>query len=902
MVETAPLTGLVVDIEGRVDKLEKAMAKANAIQKRGTTDMERRAKQSTRIMEDTYAKSADKIGTTISNMFANFSKGGAALVGAGGAVLALKEIADSVAEVSRESARARVTTQTWQQWRYVAIATGASIDGMTDALKELNIRGAEFAMTGKGSAADAFARLGYTASDVAERLKDPTRFIDELIGKLQKLSSGEQALNIDELFGGTGAEELSKMLGLSVGQLQKLRSEAATFSNEQIEAAQKVSAEWDTMWNNFMIRAKGAAIEGVGVAKSVVEAIRGLKTERELQFERDWTPDKIAERLQQERLRNLTAQRQDLADQIAAVEATPVARVLGQRGIDERNTALDDMRKQLIALDARIKEVTEEGQKLNEKVKELDTSGNTLAATLARNTASAANFKTALAELKALVPDLKAELDSLAQSNAMETAYQKAARNARSWGELMQATDIANRARSVATFGQHNNMLDLIGAAEGTDKGRGYNETLDYGRWTGGAVNLTGMTLDQVRALQRQMLADPANRALYGNGLGSSAVGRYQITGRTLESLIQELGLSGDRLFDEATQDELARALLRRRGNDPAELRNEWEGLRRVDDSTIRNTYAGTPTAARALDPTPGQQRQTDLLKQQTDARRNLNQSVQEGLDLARFQQSISGMSERQQRIELEVYRALQQAKRDGITLSNQEVQKLREKIMMTDALSQKNQQVQASTEGLRNAQQFFAEGFTSSLSGLLTGTTTLQQAVQNLLNSLIDASLQAALLGKGPLSGLFGTAGGTGLLGMLFGFSSGGYTGDGGKYEPKGIVHGGEVVWSQDDIRRAGGVATVEAMRLGKPGYDKGGLVGSPARLAPVSSERRGSAVTAQAITINSPVTVNATGGDPQQNADLARQVAKEHETMMRGLVRQELFIQMKPGNLLNR
>lgn len=45
-------------------------------------------------------------------------------------------------------------------------------------------------------------------------------------------------------------------------------------------------------------------------------------------------------------------------------------------------------------------------------------------------------------------------------------------------------------------------------------------------------------------------------------------------------------------------------------------------------------------------------------------------------------------------------------------------------------------------------------------------------------------------------------------------GFYGGGYTGDGGKYDPAGIVHKGEVVWSQDDIRRAGGVSNVEAMR----------------------------------------------------------------------------------------
>ena len=48
------------------------------------------------------------------------------------------------------------------------------------------------------------------------------------------------------------------------------------------------------------------------------------------------------------------------------------------------------------------------------------------------------------------------------------------------------------------------------------------------------------------------------------------------------------------------------------------------------------------------------------------------------------------------------------------------------------------------------------------------------------------------------------------------YGFSSGGYTGPGGVNEPAGIVHKGEVVWSQDDIKRAGGVQAVEGLRNG--------------------------------------------------------------------------------------
>lgn len=55
-------------------------------------------------------------------------------------------------------------------------------------------------------------------------------------------------------------------------------------------------------------------------------------------------------------------------------------------------------------------------------------------------------------------------------------------------------------------------------------------------------------------------------------------------------------------------------------------------------------------------------------------------------------------------------------------------------------------------------------------------------------------------------------------------GYAQGGYTGPGGKHQVAGVVHAGEVVFSQSDVARAGGVGMVEAMRL--RGYADGGYV----------------------------------------------------------------------------
>lgn len=873
---------LVVSLEARMNKYEKDMTRARNATNDNFKKMEGRARQSAANMEKSMSKASASIASKLEGMFAPLMAGGAVVAGVGGAALAFREIANSVAEVDREARKAGVTSKVWQQWTQVATATGMSIDGMTDALKELNIRGDEFAKTGKGSAEEAFQRLGYSAVDVAQKLKDPSRFMDEIIAKLQQMDAAAQTRILDEVFGGTGAEEMAKVLGLSVTEIQKIRSEAATFTAEQIEAAKKIDREFATMWRNFTVYAKQAAVEGVNVASKIIGYINDPS---------GGARDKaIADANSPERqLAQLQAQRDKIARMIADTESNPFNGVV-------RDNELRQLRAAMSAVDDQIHEVTGGSDEFKQALKGLSAASNSLSGAFSGNVTATANFKTALIELKNLVPELKAELDTLATTGGIDAAYNKAVQNARSMGEVMNATDIANRAKSITRYGKHDNILDLIASVE---SGGDYNATLDHGRWTDGAQNLTGMTLDQVRELQRKMLANPANRALYGEGKGSSALGRYQITGRTLDGLMKELGLSGDRLYDQGTQDELARALLRRRGNDPAGLRNEWEGLRRVDDSSIRNAYAGTPTGAQPLAPTDSEKAKTDLIKQQDAARKSLNQSVQEGLDLARFEQSISSMSASQQRVELGVYQAQQEAKRAGITLTDQELAKIREKITLTSQLDGENQKVAASAEGLKTAQQFFAGSFTQSLSGLLTGTQTLQGAVQDLLSSLIDATLQAALLGKGPLAGVMGGTG-SGILGAIFGWADGGYTGDGGKYEPAGVVHRGEYVMSKKATRRIG-VGNLEAMHRGAlGGFAEGGFVGNaPSIRKPDLKGANGNSV--QAISIHAPITVNGSAGTPEQNADLAGKMARQMEATMRGVVASEIRKQSRPGNTLN-
>jgi muramidase (phage lysozyme) len=107
---------------------------------------------------------------------------------------------------------------------------------------------------------------------------------------------------------------------------------------------------------------------------------------------------------------------------------------------------------------------------------------------------------------------------------------------------------------------------------------------------------LVRMTIAQVLAWQ-----DSIDREYQ-----SEAAGRYQIMEDTLRGLASEAGLSGDDLFNEANQDRLAIALLKRRGLDKflagkisAEtfanaLAHEWASLPIVSGKGKgRSAYAG---------------------------------------------------------------------------------------------------------------------------------------------------------------------------------------------------------------------------------------------------------------------------------------------------------------------
>jgi lambda family phage tail tape measure protein len=130
-------------------------------------------------------------------------------------------------------------------------------------------------------------------------------------------------------------------------------------------------------------------------------------------------------------------------------------------------------------------------------------------------------------------------------------------------------------------------------------------------------------------------------------------------------------------------------------------------------------------------------------------------------------------------------------------------------------------------------------------------------------------------------------------------GFSSGGYTGPGGKYQPAGIVHRGEYVFDQASTNRIG-VSQLEALRNGKPLDATLGRSGFGTGVQNVSNSQQTTVirptVTVPPITINgnpSDATVmlvqqaardGARQGYQQVANDLAKGVGKVHKALTGG------------------
>jgi phage-related minor tail protein len=118
-----------------------------------------------------------------------------------------------------------------------------------------------------------------------------------------------------------------------------------------------------------------------------------------------------------------------------------------------------------------------------------------------------------------------------------------------------------------------------------------------------------------------------------------------------------------------------------------------------------------------------------------------------------------------------------------------------------------------------------------------------MDTAIKSLLNTLVNGGAGGGMGGGffgsilSAITGGFGGGGGStvGIHEMSHNFAGGGYTGPGGRFEPAGVVHRGEYVFSQPAVSRIG-LTRLESMHRG---YANGGLVGGNDNYSSANSNR---------------------------------------------------------------
>ncbi|MGH0091200.1 phage tail tape measure protein [Escherichia coli] len=190
-------------------------------------------------------------------------------------------------------------------------------------------------------------------------------------------------------------------------------------------------------------------------------------------------------------------------------------------------------------------------------------------------------------------------------------------------------------------------------------------------------------------------------------------------------------------------------------------------------------------------------------------------------------------------------------------------------------------------------------DGIAQNMAAMLTGSEqNWRSFTRSVLSMMTEILLKQAMVGivgsigsaiGGAVGGGASASGGTAIQAAAakFHFATGGFTGTGGKYEPAGIVHRGEFVFTKEATSRIGVGNLYRLMR----GYATGGYVGTPGSLADSRSQASGK------FEQNNHVVINNDG----TNGQIGPQALKAVYDMARKGARDEIQAQMRDGGLFS-
>jgi len=174
----------------------------------------------------------------------------------------------------------------------------------------------------------------------------------------------------------------------------------------------------------------------------------------------------------------------------------------------------------------------------------------------------------------------------------------------------------------------------------------------------------------------------------------------------------------------------------------------------------------------------------------------------------------------------------------------------------------------------MKNVAASTFDGMTQNLADMLTtGKAKWSDFTRSTLSMLAQIALKQAGVGI------------VGAVSSAIGFAGGGYTGSGGKYEPAGVVHRGEFVFTKEATSRIGVGNLYSMMR----GYASGGLVGGG----------RMPAAATRGISVYAPVSVSQQGGGESSQADTIG-TARQLQGIVQQTITDRLKKEMGPGGVL--
>jgi hypothetical protein len=777
----AEVQGLIISLEARTAQLERGLKRANEAQRKAAGQMERRAK----LSADKIAQAYEGVGGRISNAFKTIAMpkiagiaGTVAGLGVAGSVAAVRNTVRGIAEIGDAAKRAGMQAEAFQEWGHVADQNRISIDALVDGFKELNLRADEFIITGMGSAAEAFKRLGLGATELKDKLKDPSALMVEIIKRMEGLDRAAQIRIADELFGGTGGEQFVQLLDKGAdgiaAQIARARDLGLVLDRQVIAKA----SELDSKFRELETRMQSIWRKGAVEAGYFFGLIDREKTK--LEFD----PDTAARLFGK-----------GTADALGELPDVPQDALAEAEGLKIEYADLAEQARLLVPA-------------LSD------------ASSMLRGVGNEAEAST-LSDLATRIGDA-----ARAFEDGTITGEEYAARLAEVTNEAqnsLAAMGELNQARLAGVIGQVADLLGWIGLLPGAAR-EARDAIAEIALMNTGAP-LSGSGADLLPPSPGTMTTSPRPKAAPNDpdfGLPEAAKGGGGGGGRSA--------------------DEFARTL---------------EGLNR-EKLALDAEAAALVVAAQA------------------------GMQYADAIEFARARSDL-----------------LLAAQRDGKAITPEltaQIDRLAEAhVRVGNAAQKAADDLQAVEERGRKGAEALGDVFTS----VLTGAKTAEEAVADLLLEIAKMQFQRAMLG------LFGGTGGAGILGGLLGFAEGGYTGAGGKYQPAGIVHAGEYVFSAETVKRLG-AGNLDAMhraaKEGRMGYAGGGLVDAPTRIARASGDsvRASADGAAPTITLSPTINVNASGGTPEQNADLAGKVAAQTERALRGLVQDELVKQLRPGGML--